>query len=280
MHRRPHWSYSQLAQYLRCPLQYYFERVLRLPKPSVPTALILGSAVHATLAEYHRQLRDDKTPMIDHLKQTFVQTWGEIESDKTVAYRPGEGRNDLIEKGITLVEIYLKQPPPENIVAIEEELIVPLYNSRGEFLEKPLVAVIDLMTRESGGLLVRDFKTSSRKYGDADAATALQVTCYVHAVQERYDEVPEFRYTVLIKTKTPQVQELPAEREHADIGRLGDLIETVERGVTSNLFYPIENSLNCSGCPFRVPCRDWRGNEIDATNRSEVDQAKELVHAH
>ena len=29
---RPHWSYSQLFQFLRCPLSYYFERVLRLER--------------------------------------------------------------------------------------------------------------------------------------------------------------------------------------------------------------------------------------------------------
>lgn len=280
MRSRPHWSYSQVAQYLRCPLQYYFERILKLPKSSVGTSLALGSAVHAALADYHRQLQADQTPLADRLHQTFRQAWDGIETEKSLQYRPGEVRNDLIDKGIALVELYVSQPPPANIVAIEEELMVPIFNSRGELLEKPLLAVVDLMTRESNGLLVRDFKTSSRKYGEADAATALQVTCYVHAVREKYDEVPEFRYTVLVKTKTPQIQELPAEREHADIGRLGDLIQVVEHAVAANIFYPVESPLNCSSCPFRQVCREWQGNVSVEQRSSDVSIEKELLHAH
>jgi RecB family exonuclease len=53
MQPRPHWSYSQISQYLRCPLQYYFQRILKLPEPWVSSNLVLGSAVHAALAEYH-----------------------------------------------------------------------------------------------------------------------------------------------------------------------------------------------------------------------------------
>ena len=42
---RKHWSYSAINQYLRCPLQYYFERVLRLPKPTVGSGLVLGEVI-------------------------------------------------------------------------------------------------------------------------------------------------------------------------------------------------------------------------------------------
>lgn len=46
---RPHWSYSQINQYLRCPLQYFFERVLKLERQSIPSNMALGSAVHEAL---------------------------------------------------------------------------------------------------------------------------------------------------------------------------------------------------------------------------------------
>ena len=55
---RPHWSYSQISQYLRCPLQYFFERVAKLKRPFSPSAMALGSAVHEGLADYHRQLME------------------------------------------------------------------------------------------------------------------------------------------------------------------------------------------------------------------------------
>ena len=53
---RPHWSYSQLNQYMRCPLQYYFERIVKLDRPFVPSGLLFGSAIHEALAEFlHRE---------------------------------------------------------------------------------------------------------------------------------------------------------------------------------------------------------------------------------
>ena len=51
---RPHWSYSQVSQFLRCPLSYYFERIAKLPKPFISGGLALGATVHQTLAEFHR----------------------------------------------------------------------------------------------------------------------------------------------------------------------------------------------------------------------------------
>ena len=41
MSDRPHWSYSSLAQYLRCPLQYYFERVVHLERVTTPMPWLL-----------------------------------------------------------------------------------------------------------------------------------------------------------------------------------------------------------------------------------------------
>jgi hypothetical protein len=53
------------------------------------------------------------------------------------------------------------------------------------------------------------------------------------------------------------VQRLQTLRSADDIGRLGDLIETVERAIQHDIFLPIENPMHCSGCPYRKPCRDW-----------------------
>jgi CRISPR/Cas system-associated exonuclease Cas4 (RecB family) len=178
------------------------------------------------------------------------------EQNNQITYRGGEGRDELIAQGVGLIEAYLKEPPPRQILTIEEEIIVPVRNSRGEFLENPLVAVADLIT-DDGELTVREFKTSAPAYSEAEAETSLQPTCYTYAVQQSVGQTPKVEYTVLIKTKTPRVQRLTTVRTDDDFGRLGDIIERVEQAVQAGIFYPIESPLNCSGCPFRQPCRDW-----------------------
>jgi len=256
MHRRPHWSYSSITQYLTCPLRYYFQRILCLPQPTVSSGLVLGSAVHAALAEYHRDLKDGKVPRRDRLMQAYIHEWDRRDGTE-VTFKDSETRQDLMDQGLALVELYLKEPPPERIVAIEEEIIAPVHNSRGEYLETPIVAIADLIVATDDGLVVRELKTAARAYSESETTSSLQPTCYVNAVQEVYGEPTSVEYTVLVKTKTPKLQHLDTTRSSEDLGRLGDIVEAVERAVQANIYYPVETPMNCSTCPYRTPCREW-----------------------
>ena len=257
MSDRPHWSYSSINQYLRCPLQYFFQRVLGIPSRSISSGLVLGSAVHAGLAEYHRQLKDQETIHHDGILNTFRECWSGKEAKETVVYKDGDNREDGIEQGVHLLELYLQQTPPEGIVAIEERILVPLYNSHGEYLETPLVAIADLISSDEESLTVKEFKTSGRAYSSSDVESSLQPTCYVHAVRQTFGKDANVEYTVLVKTKTPKVQRILTSRYPEDCGRLGDLVETIQRAVDFNVFYPVENAMNCSTCSYRQPCREW-----------------------
>jgi hypothetical protein len=48
-------SASKIATYLQCPRKYRFRYVARVRAPWKPSALALGSAVHAALETFHRQ---------------------------------------------------------------------------------------------------------------------------------------------------------------------------------------------------------------------------------
>ena len=95
----------------------------------------------------------------------------------------------------------MQEPPPQNIVAVEEAMMVPLFTSSGECLEKPLMAVLDLLNRDDHGLVVSEFKTAARRYGESETETKLQATAYSHAIQQRFDEKPGIRYVILVKTE-------------------------------------------------------------------------------
>lgn len=257
MHHRTHWSYSAISQYLACPLRFYFQRIQRIPQTSVSSSLVLGSSVHSALAEYHRTVQEDEPTDIPKLHRIIAEAWSKREKETRITFRDGESQSDLKDQAIALVELYLKEPPPEGIVAIEREIMAPLHNSQGEYLETPLLAVADLITEGNEELAVREFKTSSRAYSEMEAETSLQPTCYVNAVQEIYGHPATVEYTVLVKTKTPKVQRLTTVRTDEDLSRLGDIVETIERAIQANAFYPVETPLNCSTCPFRQPCREW-----------------------
>ena len=257
--KRPHWSYSQLSQYVRCPLQYYFERVAKLPRPFTPSSMAFGSAIHEGLAAFHRGLMHGEPITPTEIHAAFRTSWQDNENERPIRFRDGESTSDLLEQGVALLETYLAETPPENVVAVEQAYVVPLQTSEGRFLAKPLVAIIDLLTRELESLTVTEFKTSGRRYNEFEADTTLQASCYGHAVHQHFDEAPKIKYTVLVRTKTPAVQHLETGRTDADYTRLGDTVEGIERAIQAKAFFPIESPMNCSGCPFRVECRDWQG---------------------
>src|SRR5690606_32267101 len=102
----------------------------------------------------------------DGIMKAYHDCWNEKEAKETIQYRDGDSRDDCIAQGVHLIELYLNEPPPERIVAVEQRFIAPLFNSQGEYLETPLVAITDLITATDDHLIVNEFKTSGRAYGE------------------------------------------------------------------------------------------------------------------
>ena len=273
---RPHWSYSAITQYLRCPQQYFFQRVLGIPSHSIGTGLALGSAVHAGLAAYHLRLQRKEAIDTEVVLKAFHECWDEKELNETIQYRDGDTREDSIAQGVHLLELYFKEPPPEGIVAVEQRILVPLYNSQGEYLETPLVAITDLITETNEDLTVKEFKTSGRAYSESEVESSLQPTCYVHAVRQTLGRDANVEYTVLVKTKTPKIQRLKTSRYAEDCGRLGDLVQTIQRAVDLGIFYPVESPMNCSTCPYRQPCRE-RGQSLPPQELVQLQVPQEAM---
>lgn len=98
----------------------------------------------------------------------------------------------------------------------------------------------------------------------------LQASAYAHAIEQRYDERPGVRYVVLVKTKKPQVQYLETVRGEADIARLGDIVQMIERAIEAEAYYPVESAMNCSGCAFYRHCREWRGCRANVRHEEHV----------
>ena len=123
--KRPHWSYSQLSQYVRCPLQYYFERVAKLPRPFIPSSMAFGSAIHEGLAAYHRRLMAAEPTTNAQVHDAFRAAWQANEQERPIHYRESETPAGLLDQGVALLEAYLAPSPPENIVAVEQAYVVP-----------------------------------------------------------------------------------------------------------------------------------------------------------
>lgn len=257
-HAREHWSYSAISQYLKCPLQYFFERVLKVPRKSVSSSLVFGSVMHATLAEYHDSIVRNQVLSRDRLIESVRSGWAFRSSSEKIQFKPEELQAELIDQSIAMLELYLLQPPPALIIAIELPFWVPIETSHGGILEKPLLAVMDLIFKQEDQITIREFKTSARSYSEAEVALSLQATSYVYSFQTRHGILPDLQFTVFVKTKTPKVQNISTFRTNNELYRFGDLVQEVEASINSKIFYPIESPLNCGGCSYFHECKAWR----------------------
>jgi putative RecB family exonuclease len=275
---RPHWSYSSVSQYLKCPLQFYFERVVRLPRKTVSDAQVLGSALHSALANYHQTPQSGEPVQPDQIQAAYLAAWDEQASLGQIVASGEKTVEDARTVGAALIDVYLKEPSPENIVAVERAMLSPIANSRGDYLEKPILVVADLITRKGDGTpQVGELKTSGRAYSESEVATSHQPTFYANALYEITGEEPSVEYTVLVKTKVPKVQRIAATRTISDFGRLGDIVGVVEQAIGSEIFYPQESPMNCSGCSFFRECRSWTGPEGPQTTKHDVLITEEAV---
>lgn len=256
-------------------MQYYFERVLRLPRRSASDALVMGASVHAALADYHHKIQAHETFTTESVLETFHAQWDRQAGELGVVATSGKSIGDARDLGVALVEAYLKEPAPTNILAVEQPVLAPIANSRGEYLERPLLVVPDLITREADGTLkVGEIKTAGRSYSESDVATSLQPTCYASAVHELTGQEPLVEYVVLVKTKVPKVQRIEAIRDTGDFGRLGDTIDAVARSIDAGSFYPVESPMNCAGCSFYRECREWTGPGSSNSNLGEREPVR------
>lgn len=275
-----HVSYSAIAQYLRCPLQYYFQRVLRLPIDRVVSGLVFGGSVHAALANYHRQLQQLETGRAgvvqrEDVYRALLDEYTRREQQARVVYSSGESRLGLIDEAMSLVEMYLATEPPAGILHVEQWVSAPLVTSTGQVLTTPLAAVADLVYGDVRQPIVRELKASRTPYRYADVDTALQGTCYAHAVEQTIGIRPRVEYAVLLRTQAPQLQTLFTSRRPEQMTRLADLVSTVQKAIAADVFFPIESSFNCSGCPFRSECREWR--PVSPQERALVHQFNEVL---
>ena len=79
----------------------------------VTDAQVLGSAVHSALATYHIvKLQSGEAVTAESIRQAYLDAWdGQVEDGQVVTLG-GKSLGDSRDLGMTLVEVYLEQPPP------------------------------------------------------------------------------------------------------------------------------------------------------------------------
>jgi len=257
---RNYLSYSAINVFRACPLRFKFRYLDGLPEESVSASLVYGSAIHrAVELHFNRLLTGEPLPSLDELLIAYHDVWRDQLEVGAVKFAKGDdlaSLTQLAKRMLTVFRDSSEAQPAGTLLGIEEELRGPMIPGVPDLLGR-----IDLLVETNDAVVITDLKTSRSRWTRQQAEDASeQLLLYSELVK---DLVPgkslRIRFAVLTKAKVPalDIHEMAVEPER--VNRIKRVVERVWQSIESEHFYPAPSPMQCSGCPFRSPCRAWPG---------------------
>ncbi|MEO7118629.1 MAG: PD-(D/E)XK nuclease family protein, partial [Candidatus Limnocylindrales bacterium] len=235
-------SFSQIDDYLSCPLKYRLRHEVRVPTPP-HHALILGNAMHQAAAAFHNAAIRGRSMSPDGLLEVFDAHWsteGFLSRHHEEA-RYAAGRDALLR--FHAAQSAESVTPP---VAVERAFAVTLEGDvvRGRY---------DRVDETAGGVVITDYKSSDvrdpRKAAQK-ARDSLQLQVYALAHEAETGALPaavqlHFLESGVVGRAVPDGTRL--EKARARIRQAG-------RGIRAGAFEARPDHVACGYCPFREIC--------------------------
>lgn len=152
-------SYTALSKFLRCPLVFYYETILRVPFQK-NDALAFGSAVHYALERMYIDMQQHGGEFPD--KEFVINEFGKALYSEAASFTPVQYERRQ-EQGQKLLSEYYDHYLPSLAKNVEIEFKVPRYVFEGV----PITGKIDKIEYEGDSVKVVDYKT-----GDPDKSAA------------------------------------------------------------------------------------------------------------
>ena len=270
-----HISYSQITQYMICPLKFQLQYVQGLQPEYIPAALPFGSAIHHSIAVLYKQLQaTHQPPSKSYIQDIFVDRWEWQQKNEKVEVKFKSGKeswDSLKDMGAKMISAYydyadsMSMLTGENVVAVE----LPL---RGDLVENgfdmDFVGVLDLILRDPSDpstFHIIDHKTAARRYDETKIATDMQLTAYKWLLEKSGylgDDKDEYdlslRWDVILKLKKePRVERYTTVREEKDIRRFLRTTRVILQAIEQGIFYP-QTGWQCVDCGFKRVCYGWK----------------------
>lgn len=263
---RDYVTYSEVATFQKCPLQWKFRYVDGARPEEISAALVLGSGVHAAV-EHHFQaiLQAGVLPVLPELIQVFDACWDSETKELPVAFAKGQDRDISRATAQRMIQCFMDSShavPDGRLVGIEESFRVVLADDLPDLMGR-----VDVVTWRDNELLITDYKTSRCMWAPETAQeNADQLMLYSVGMQDLARTLSAeariaLRFVILTKTKEPKIESLPvqldADRLHRTRLTVRNVVSAMQQANRHNTIYPSPSQMNCACCPFKQRCAGW-----------------------
>ncbi|MFH1218233.1 MAG: ATP-dependent DNA helicase [Candidatus Peregrinibacteria bacterium] len=230
-------SYSQVNTFEKCPLQYNFQYLLKVPAPP-SHATSFGNSVHKTLNDFYQMLKDGEKVDFDVMKELYEKNWISLGYENATHKKTRKKRGEEI----------LKQFYDDN----SDPWVVPAHLERAftlkveDFMIKGRIDRIDRLS--DGTYEVIDYKTGRIK-SDFDIEKDLQMSVYALACRDVFGlDVSKYSVYFLEEGKkiTGSRTEDKLEKEEKKLIKLYAKMKDSD--------FPAKPSVICNYCNYRPIC--------------------------
>jgi hypothetical protein len=238
-------SYSQIAQYVRCPRSYRYRYLDGWQEKESRPAMVFGRCFERALAASF--LGQDCGAVL-------FEEWN-LHRDSELAFKHGESWDRLFHQGLRLLEVFARDnriliPEPKHNLQVKIQRDLPDGNQ--------FVAYLDAIGELDGVRSVIDWKTTSSRYVEEPKGLLSldpQLLCYSWLTG-----MWEVAFVVFVRKNRPEIQYLRAsitEDQRTEFGKLVastiDQIQVAQFPSHSGIRFP-QNG--CVRCPHLGLCLD------------------------
>lgn len=244
-----HLSFSQVSQFLSCPLQHWLRRRF---KPDFNAAsLQFGKGFHAMQATFNQAVIEGRKTSKEALLECFKAAW---KCDLEIKFSKKESQEGIKTNADAMAGFILKQAPGR-IIAVEEPfrcIIAP-----GLI---PIEGAFDIIEIKEQKLFLGDYKTCQKKPSPSSIDEDQLILYRLAAEREgiikafRLPVVLEYRY--ITKSEHPELFPVRVQYSQSKARRLIEKCRVVDNAIRHNVAFPVK-SWKCRNCGYSRLCSQW-----------------------
>lgn len=186
-------SASQVGDFLRCPLDFYYRHILNVPQAPNP-ASSYGTLIHEQIQKIHLGMMHSKVPSLDDIMASVENQWPmtgyHSAKQRERAHAQGQKTLERIYKRLVAEETPTHVEAPFKILIPDTQLLI-----KGR---------IDAVFETETGVVITDYKTgttaNTEKKAKSRATSSMQLNLYAEAWRLMNGEMPTLLVLDFVET--------------------------------------------------------------------------------